>query len=143
MGLGVIMAQNAIICDLDDTLVEERNNYKPIRNVIDFINQQAQTHKIIIMTARSAPERRDQALELLRKNKISFDKLITNDKNKDADNYKYEETKKLMDEYNIVLFIDEDKSNRKAIKELGIKTKKPENISNNILTKTVWSGIFI
>jgi FMN phosphatase YigB (HAD superfamily) len=137
------MKQNAIICDLDNTLVDEKNDYKPIQNVVDFIIQQAQTNKIIIMTARSTDKKRELALKQLRDLKIPFDQLITNDKDQSSDTYKYEATQKVMEKYNVILFIDDMKENRKSAKKLGIKTKKPENISNKILTKTVWSGIFI
>jgi FMN phosphatase YigB (HAD superfamily) len=137
------MKQNAIICDLDNTLVDEKNDYKPIQNVVDFIIQQAQTNKIIIMTARSTDKKRELALKQLRDLKIPFDQLITNDKDQSSDTYKYEATQKVMEKYNIILFIDDMKENRKSAKKLGIKTKKPKNISNKILTKTVWSGIFI
>jgi FMN phosphatase YigB (HAD superfamily) len=137
------MKQNAIICDLDNTLVDEKNNYKPIQNVVDFIIQQAQTNKIIIMTARSTDKKRELALKQLRDLKIPFDQLITNDKDQSSDTYKYDATQRVMEKYNVILFIDDMKENRKSAKKLGIKTKKPENISNKILTKTVWSGIFI
>jgi len=137
------MKQNAIICDLDNTLVDEKNDYKPIQNVVDFIIQQAQTNKIIIMTARSTDKKRELALKQLRDLKIPFDQLITNDKDQSSDTYKYEATQKVMEKYNVILFIDDMKENRKSAKKLGIKTKKPENISNKILTKNVWSGIFI
>jgi len=137
------MKQNAIICDLDNTLVDEKNDYKPIQNVVDFIIQQAQTNKIIIMTARSTDKKRELALKQLRDLKIPFDQLITNDKDQSSDTYKYEAIQKLMQKYNVILFIDDLKDNRKAAKKLGVKTKKPKNISNKILTKTVWSGIFI
>lgn len=137
------MKQNAIICDLDNTIVDEKNDYKPIQNVVDFLIQQAQTSKIIIMTARSTDKKRELALKQLRDLKIPFDQLITNDKDQSSDTYKYDATQKVMQRYNVILFIDDLKDNRKVAKKLGIKTKKPENISNKILTKTLWSGIFI
>lgn len=137
------MKQNAIVCDLDNTIIDEAHGNKPIQNVVDFLIQQAQTNKIIIMTARSSDFGRELALKQLRDLKIPFDQLITNDKNKDSDEYKYDELKKLMPNYNIVLFIDDLRKNRQAAKKLDIKTKKPENISHKVLTKTLWSGIFI
>jgi hypothetical protein len=48
-----------------------------------------------------------------------------------------------MTEFDVALFIDNSKHARKDVKKLGIRTKKPENITPNTLTKTVWSGIFI
>jgi FMN phosphatase YigB (HAD superfamily) len=137
------MKQNAIICDLDNTIVDEKNDYKPIQNVVDFLIQQAQTNKIIIMTARSTDKKRELALKQLRDLKIPFDQLITNDKDQSSDTYKHDATQKVMQRYNVILFIDDLKDNRKVAKKLGIKTKKPKNISNKILTKTIWSGIFI
>jgi len=137
------MKQNAIVCDLDGTILDHKDESKSLQNVVNFLIQQAQTNKIIIMTARSKDSRKSLAVKQLRELGIPFDQLITNDKDEDSDVYKKKEIQALKNKYNIVLFIDDLKKNRKAIKELGIKTKKPKNISNKILTKTVWSGIFI
>jgi len=137
------MKQNAIVCDLDGTILDHKDESKSLQNVVNFLIQQAQTNKIIIMTARSKDSRKSLAVKQLRELGIPFDQLITNDKDEDSDVYKKKEIQALKSKYNIVLFIDDLKKNRKAIKELGIKTKKPKNISNKILTKTVWSGIFI
>ena len=137
------MKQNAIVCDLDGTILDHKDESKSLQNVVNFLIQQAQTNKIIIMTARSKDSRKSLAIKQLRELGIPFDKLVTNDNDEDSDVYKKREIQTLMNRYNIVLFIDDLKKNRKAIKELGIETKKPKNISNKILTKTVWSGIFI
>jgi len=137
------MKQNAIVCDLDGTILDHKDESKSLQNVVNFLIQQAQTNKIIIMTARSKDSRKSLAVKQLRELGIPFDQLVTNDNDEDSDVYKKKEIQALKSKYNIVLFIDDLKKNRKAIKELGIKTKKPKNISNKILTKTVWSGIFI
>jgi len=137
------MKQNAIVCDLDGTILDHKDESKSLENVVNFLIQQAQTNKIIIMTARSKESRKSLAVKQLRELGIPFDQLVTNDNDEDSDVYKKKEIQALKSKYNIVLFIDDLKKNRKAIKELGIETKKPKNISNKILTKTVWSGIFI
>jgi len=137
------MKQNAIVCDLDGTILDHKDESKSLQNVVNFLIQQAQTNKIIIMTARSKESRKSLAVKQLRELGIPFDQLVTNDNDEDSDVYKKKEIQALKSKYNIVLFIDDLKKNRKAIKELGIETKKPKNISNKILTKTVWSGIFI
>jgi ribonucleotide monophosphatase NagD (HAD superfamily) len=137
------MKQNAIVCDLDGTILDHKDESKSLQNVVNFLIQQAQTNKIIIMTARSKDSRKSLAVKQLRELGIPFDQLVTNDNDEDSDVYKKKEIQALKSKYNIVLFIDDLKKNRKAIKELGIETKKPKNISNKILTKTVWSGIFI
>jgi hydroxymethylpyrimidine pyrophosphatase-like HAD family hydrolase len=137
------MKQNAIVCDLDGTILDHKDESKSLQNVVNFLIQQAQTNKIIIMTARSKDSRKSLAVKQLRELGIPFDQLVTNDNDEDSDVYKKKEIQALKNKYNIVLFIDDLKKNRKAIKELGIETKKPKNISNKILTKTVWSGIFI
>jgi hypothetical protein len=136
------MKQKAIVCDVHNTILVPEKNDKPIQNVIDFLNQHSATHKIIIMTA--SPEREKQnVIEDLRRLNVSFDRLVMNTHDEESDEYKQDAVKSLMSTYDIVLFIDNSKDNRKAVKELGIETKKPENISNKVLTKTVWSGIFI
>lgn len=145
------MGPQAIICDIDDTVFEEDNNYKPIKNVIEFLQHHAQNYKIIMMTARFEAKR-DFTIGQLRDAKIPFDLLIM-ESNQHPNHggrqtvehgiWKGSEVIKLMDKYNIVLFIDNNKHARDAVKKLGIKTKKPENIENKVLTKTLWSGIFI
>lgn len=141
MGLGV-MKPKAIVCDIHNTVLVPEKNDKPITNVIDFLREHSSTHKIIMMT--SSPEKdRAEVTKDLRDLKIPFDQIIMNKLNEDSDDYKYDAVKELMDKYDVVLFIDNKKENRQAIKKLGIVTKKPENISNKILTKTLWSGIFI
>lgn len=141
----------AIICDIDDTIVEPANKYKPIQNVIDFLIQQSQTYKIIMLTARYE-KMRDFTVQQLRELGIPFDMLIM--EQGDHENhyagqtmehgiYKAAEVQKLLKEYDIVLFIDNSRWARKNVKQLSVTTKKPENISNKILTKTAWNGIFI
>ena len=46
------MGPQAIICDIDDTVFEEDNNYKPIKNVIEFLQHHAQNYKIIMMKSK-------------------------------------------------------------------------------------------
>jgi hypothetical protein len=141
VGLGV-MKPKAIVCDIHNTVLIPDKNDKPINNVIDFLKEHASTHKIIMMT--SSPEKlRAEVTKDLRDLSIPFDEIVMNKLDEDSDDYKYDAVKSLMDKYDVTLFIDNKKENRKAIKKLGILTKKPENIKNNILTKTIWSGIFI
>ena len=144
------MKPKTIVCDIDDTLITEPS-YKPIENVVEFIQQMAQTYKIILMTARFEDER-DFTIQQMRNLKIPFDELIMesdphpNHKGKatvEHGIWKAGRILERMDQLDIVLFIDNNPHAREEVKKLGIRTKKPENISNKILTKTVWSGIFI
>ena len=136
------MKPKAIVCDIHNTVLIPEKNDKPINNVIEFLKEHSSTHKIIMMT--SSPEKdRAEVTEDLRNLRIPFDEIIMNKLEEDSDDYKYDAMKALLNKYDVTLFIDNKKENRKAVKKLGILTKKPENISNKILTKTVWSGIFI
>lgn len=136
------MKPKAIVCDIHNTVLIPEKNDKPISNVIEFLKEHSSTHKIIMMT--SSPEKnRAEVTKDLRNLSIPFDEIIMNKLEEDSDDYKYDAMKDLLDKYDVTLFIDNKKENRKAVKKLGILTKKPENISNKILTKTVWSGIFI
>jgi len=136
------MKPKAIVCDIHNTVLIPEKNDKPINNVIEFLKEHASTHKIIMMTA--SPEKdRAEVTNDLRELNIPFDEIIMNKLNEDSEDYKYDAMKELLNKYDIILFIDNKKENRQAAKKLGIRTKKPENISNKILTKTVWSGIFI
>lgn len=144
------MHEPVIVCDIDDTIVMEPD-YAPIENVIEFLKQQGQTHKIFLLTARLETER-EFTIKQMRELGIPFTEIIMEqflDPNHHgrATNehaiYKAEQVRILMGQYNVVLFIDNSKPARKAVQLLGVETKKPENISNKILTKTVWNGIFI
>jgi FMN phosphatase YigB (HAD superfamily) len=143
--------QKAIICDIDDTIVAPAKNYEPIKNVVDFLIENSNKYKIIMLTARIDTER-DFTIKQLRDLKIPFDRLIMDsfrDKNHEDNTtvehgiYKANEVRKLMTEFEVVLFIDNSKHARTDVKKLGIKTKKPENITPTVLTKTIWSGTFI
>jgi hypothetical protein len=145
------MHEPVIVCDIDDTVFKEHEDYAPIQNVIDFLIQQAQTKKIIMLTARLESER-EFTVNQLRKVGIPFSDLIMEqfiDPNHEGSTteqhaiYKAEKVRTIMSKYRVILFIDNSKPARQAVKKLGVLTKKPENISNKILTKTVWSGIFI
>ena len=143
--------QKAIVCDIDDTIVKPAEHYAPIQNVINFLIENSDTYKIIMLTAR-VDTQRNFTLQQLRDLKIPFDRLIMDsfrDKNH-ADSttvehgiYKANEVRKLMTEFDVVLFIDNSKHARKDVKKLGIRTKKPENIISNILTKSIWSNKFL
>ena len=148
--LDQLMHEPVIVCDIDDTLIMEPD-YKPIWNVIEFIKNQAQTCKIILLTARVESEREftvKQMRELgIPYTKIIMEQFVDINHGGRATNphgiWKAEQVRQIMNEYNVVLFIDNSKPARMAVKTLGVRTKKPENIQNNILTKTIWSGIFI
>ena len=144
------MHEPAIVCDIDDTIVMEPD-YKPIWNVIEFLKNQAQTTKIILLTARLESEREFTVKQMrdlgIPYTEIIMEKFIDVNHGGRATNphgiWKAEQVRQIMNKYNVVLFIDNSKPARKSVQTLNVRTKKPENIQNNILTKTVWSGIFI
>lgn len=144
------MHEPVIVCDIDDTIVMEPD-YAPIWNVIEFLKNQAQTTRIILLTARLESER-EFTVKQMRNLGVPYSEIIMEtfvDVNHGgrATNphgiWKAEQVRLIMNKYNVVLFIDNSKPARMAVKTLNVRTKKPENIQNNILTKTVWSGKFI
>ena len=139
-----------IVCDIDDTIIMEPD-YTPIPNVIEFLKQQGQVMKIILLTARLESER-EFTVKQMRELGVPFSEIIMEEfvdpnhggrATNEHGIYKAEQVRLLMHKYNVLLFIDNSKPARDAVKTLGVRTKKPENIQNNILTKTIWSGIFI
>jgi len=144
------MHEPVIVCDIDDTIIMEPD-YAPIWNVIEFLKNQAQTTKIILLTARVENEREFTVKQMrdlgIPYTDIIMEQFVDVNHGGRATNphgiWKAEQVRQIMNQYNVVLFIDNSKPARKAVQTLGIRTKKPENIQNNILTKTVWSGIFI
>ena len=150
ISLNQFMHEPVIVCDIDDTIIMEPD-YKPIWNVIEFLKNQAQTTKIILLTARVESER-EFTVKQMRELGVPYTDIIMEEfvdinHGGRATNphgiWKADQVRILMNKYNVVLFIDNSKPARAAVKTLGVKTKKPENIKNNILTKTVWNGIFI
>ena len=146
------MKEKAIVCDIDDTIVEPANKYKPIQNVIDFLKQNAGTYKIIMLTARYADKMKDFTIEQLKDLGIPYTQLIMETgehenhhetRSNEHAVYKTNEVRKLMAKYDVVLFIDNSKPARQGVKMLNVTTKKPKNIKPNTLTKNLWSGIFI
>ena len=135
--------EKAIVCDIDDTIVEPANKYKPIQNVIDFLKQNAESHKIIMLTARYAEKMKEFTVSQLKDLGIPYDMLIMETGNHENHHetrsnehavYKTNEVRKLMKKYDVVLFIDNSKPARTGVKMLGVRTKKPENISSDTLT---------
>jgi len=144
------MHEPVIVCDIDDTIIMEPD-YAPIWNVIEFLKNQAQTTKIILLTARVENEREFTVKQMrdlgIPYTEIIMEQFVDVNHGGRATNphgiWKAEQVRQIMNQYNVVLFIDNSKPARKAVQTLGVRTKKPENIQNNILTKTVWNGIFI
>lgn len=141
----------AIVCDIHNTLVDDDKN-KKINNTVDFLKHHASTYKIILLTARVETERQN-IINQMRQLEIPFDLLImkpTNLNSSDDENkamkhgiWKATELIKLQEKYDIAVFIDNNEYARKEAKKINIRTKKPENIKNKILTKNYWSGTFI
>ena len=144
------MKKKAIICDIDDTVVVEKD-YSPINNVIDFLKENSDKYTIIMLTAR-LEKLRNMTIKQLSSLGIKYNQLIMDpylDQNHENSAtvehaiYKANEVRKVMVDYDVVLFIDNSKHARHEVKKLGITTKKPENIKPKVLTKNLWSGIFI
>ena len=105
-----------------------------------------------MLTARYADQMKEFTIKQLKDLGIPYDMLIMEPGSHENHHesrsiehgvYKTNEIRKLMAKYDVVLFIDNSKNARGGVKMLGVKTKKPENIKPNTLTKNLWSGIFI
>lgn len=133
-GNGRLMA--TIICDIDDTLL--RNGTQPIRSTIDWLNSHS-SYNVVIITGR--PEStRSKTVAALKAAGVKYDSLKMNPYGtQDSNKFKAEMARKY---HNAVLAIDNDEGARAAYRKEGIKAIHPHSLSENTLTKNIWSGIF-
>lgn len=115
-------ASDGVIVDVDGTLVTESG--APRQETIDFVNNQWETRRIIIVTGRSADEE-DEVLAVLDELGVKYDEYHFNDTTAPAIDFKRYKAGLLLEERNIVLAIDNDDDTRDMYEELGIPTMEP------------------
>lgn len=106
----------AVIVDIDGTLIS--NNGQLIARTYNFLDDMSDT-KIFIVTARVAADR-DKTVAELDSLSIDYDRLFMKE-NSSVDSVEFKKTTaaKLLEEYNIILAIDNNPDNRKAFRDLG------------------------
>jgi len=136
----------AIICDIDNTIIDD--NFVPINDVIKFVQNAAQTYKIILWTGRPE-EARDETIMSLRRLRIPFDELLMKPEGANED-LRHHTMKVIMlnemkKKYDVKIVIDDNKDVRNAIKDYGggIDVKKGKKLNTTTLKKGAWEGMFI
>lgn len=115
-------ADDGVIVDVDGTLVTESG--APRQETIDFVNNQWETRRVIIVTGRSADEE-DEVLAVLDEFGVKYDEYHFNDTTAPAIDFKRYKAGLLLEERDIVLAIDNDDDTRDMYEELGIPTMEP------------------
>ena len=136
------MATEAIVCDIDDTLIDSRGN--GINKTIEFINDKGSKYRIILVTARNNSIR-DKTVQQLKSIGVSYDQLIMNPGSSApgaARAYKKAAMERILKSYKVALAIDNSSQARSAYQSLGVKSVHPRNLNNNSLSKSIWDGIF-
>ena len=113
-----------ITSDIDGTITSLSG---PIDDTIDFLLEQADDFKIIILTARNEGKRAETEA-MLRKFDVPFDRLIMRDTDEAQPAFKKRVMKQLMQEENIALAIENDEEVLSEYKKLGVKTMTPAQV---------------
>lgn len=107
----------AVIVDIDGTLIS--NNGELIDRTYNFLDDMSDT-EIFIVTARVMADR-DETVAELDSLGINYDRLFMKENSSvDSVEFKKATAAKLLEEYNIILAIDNNADNRAAFRELGI-----------------------
>lgn len=144
------MKQNAIICDIDNTVIHtkplfleifhlklkgtkkydyfnENFDKKPLEinhSLAEFINlcHNCSDYKVLFLTARSEKIRERTVKQLSKALKYNVENLYMRPENnkKESKDFKKDVLKKLKKQYNIKLFIDDELKNCEMAKKLGI-----------------------
>jgi HK97 family phage portal protein len=114
--------EQGIIVDIDDTLVTSSGN--PRQSTIDYVNALWDSHRIIIVTGRSA-DQEDETIAALEEFGVKVDEWHFNDTTAPAIDFKRYKAGLLLEERPIVLAIDNDDDTRDMYEDLGINSEEP------------------
>lgn len=114
--------EQGIIVDIDDTLVTSSGN--PRQATIDYVNALWDSHRIIVVTGRSA-DQEDETIAALEEFGVKVDEWHFNDTTAPAIDFKRYKAGLLLEERPIVLAIDNDDDTRDMYEDLGINSEEP------------------
>ena len=114
--------EQGIIVDIDDTLVTSSGN--PRQATIDYVNALWDSHRIIIVTGRSA-DQEEETIAALEEFGVKVDEWHFNDTTAPAIDFKRYKAGLLLEERPIVLAIDNDDDTRDMYEDLGINSEEP------------------
>lgn len=119
---------SAIIVDIDDTII--RAGQYPIPNAIAWVNEQAKSHTIVLITGR--PRSTETATRrVLARAGVKFNRLYMNPySTRESAKWKKEKATELKGSMEIVMAVDNDSAARAAYSSLGIPTKSKVSLES-------------
>jgi len=115
-GKRIVGGEPIIICDIDGTIL---NGDRPIAETVTFLDESPED--IYIVTGRNE-DQRDATIRALAAAGVDYEELIMNPgSTSDTLNFKRETAQRLLEEYDVVLAIDNNASMRRMYRALGIK----------------------
>lgn len=124
-----------IICDIDGTLLVGNRG---IQKTVDFINDQAKTNRIVLVTGRPSEERTSTE-NALRRAGVRYNSLKMHSGPKTHESrieFKRETGRALKSKGTVLMAIDNDPDARRAYSSVGIPTKSPSSLPE--ITKTLY-----
>lgn len=113
-----------IIVDIDGTLL--RSGVVPMRRTIDYINEEAKTHRIVVVTGRPDSDR-SRTVAALRRAGVRYNalKMAPNTANTHSKRIEFKRSVGESLKGEAILAIDNDADARAAYSSAGIPTKSP------------------
>jgi HK97 family phage prohead protease len=115
----------AVIADIDGTLITFEGNRND--KVQDYLKSFNDT-EIIIVTARLASERTDTVAQLQSLDINYSELLMKPNADTNSTDWKKEQAQKLLETYNVMVAVDDNKDIRTAYADLGITAISPESV---------------
>jgi hypothetical protein len=131
-----------IVCDIDGTLTTSDGSNEPNESVVAYLQEKSDTHRIFILSARSA-KRLEETQEWLEENDVPHDALYLSDFPAGAGLQfkKYKISKILEESGNVTEAIENDAEARSAYKAAGVQNvHAPEEVSSKYAAAD-YSGI--
>lgn len=129
-----------IISDIDDTVL--RAGIYPIRKTIDFLNEQAKNHTIVMITGRSQSQA-DETRAALKKAGLNYNRLYLNNTDLPDNEFKKQKAEEVKKMGRVILAVENNPNARRAYSSIGIKAVHPSRIGPRLLKEDIWAGRFM
>jgi len=116
-----------IVSDVDDTIL--RNGREPIDKTIAFLNNS--DVPVVIVTGRTEDERDETAAQLEAAG-VEYAMLMTNNTDAGTLDYKRSTMRSLLDQFDVVLAVENDADVRAAYTDLGVEAVDPTNLPDTV-----------
>lgn len=117
----------AIIVDVNKTLLRDKT--QPIQTVIDFVNHYFDHgYKILLISGSHAARLHVMRIALARGGVKYHDLTLNTEGNLLDHEYKRKYVRKMMQYYEVEMFIDNNEEHRLAVGSLGISVYSPEDL---------------